>query len=102
MILYPNLGAPLKKSLMPALGFYFAVYGKDVAVARQTTIEVHQGGKVVAEQRRRPGPAGRDRPHPARGHAAHQVARVRRLHAQGLVSDGKQSQSRVASFSVTE
>jgi VWFA-related protein len=102
VILYPNLGAPLKKSLMPALGFYFAVYGKDAAVARQTTIEVHQGGKVVASS-----VAALAQPD-ATGRIQHAGTLPIKSLASGdytlkvSVSDGKQSQSRVASFSVTE
>ena len=102
VILYPNLGAPLKKSLMPALGFYFAVYGHDVAVARKTTIEVHQGDKVVASSvadLAAPDATGRIQ------HAG--TLPIKSLAAGNYtlkvsVSDGKASQSRVAAFSVAE
>jgi VWFA-related protein len=48
-ILYPSLGLPFRKSAQPAIGFYFAVYGaKDAPPARNASIEVRQGAKVVA------------------------------------------------------
>jgi len=48
-ILYPNMGAPFRKSVQPAVGFYFAVYGpKGAAGVRSAAIEVRQGAKVVA------------------------------------------------------
>jgi VWFA-related protein len=102
VILYPNLGVPLKKSLMPALGFYFAVYGKSVASARKTTIEVQQGGKVVASSvvdLAAPDATGRIQ------HAG--TLPIKALAAGDYtlkvsVSDGGQSESRMASFTVTE
>jgi VWFA-related protein len=102
VILYPNLGAPLKKSLMPALGFYFAVYGKDVASARNTTIEVQQGGTSVASTVAALGAPD------ATGRIQHAGTLPIKSLAPGnytlkvSVSDGKQSESRVAAFSVTE
>jgi hypothetical protein len=48
-IVYPNLGEPFHKSVMPALGFYFTAYtGKDEA-PRQATIELIQNDKVLAK-----------------------------------------------------
>jgi VWFA-related protein len=102
VILYPNLGAPLRKSVMPALGFYFAVYGKDLASARRTTIEVHQGGKVVASS------VADLAPPDASGRIQHAGTLPIKSFAVGdytlkvSVSDGKQSESRVAAFSVAE
>jgi VWFA-related protein len=102
VILYPNLGAPLKKSVMPALGFYFAVYGKDVASARKTTIEVHQGGKVVASS------VADLAPPDATGRIQHAGTLPIKSFAPGdyalkvSVTDGTRSESRMAAFSVTE
>jgi len=48
-ILYPNLGVPFRKSVQPAVGFYFTVYlGKGAAGAHTASIEVRQGAKVMA------------------------------------------------------
>jgi VWFA-related protein len=46
-MLYPSLGLPFRKSAVPAVGFYFSVYGKG-ASAGKATVEVRQGAKVVA------------------------------------------------------
>lgn len=102
VILYPNLGVPLNRSLMPALGFYFAVYGKDLAGARKATIEVQQGGKSVVS-------TVADLAAPdATGRIQHAGTLPLKALASGdytlkvSVSDGKQSESRVAAFTVTE
>jgi VWFA-related protein len=49
VMLYPSLGLPFRKSAVPAVGFFFSVYGKDAAAMRKAKIEVQQGGKVVAQ-----------------------------------------------------
>jgi VWFA-related protein len=102
VILYPNLGTPLKKAVTPALGFYFAVYGKDLSAARKTTIEVQQGGKVLAS-------TVADLAAPdAGGRIQHAGALPLKALAAGdytlkvSVSDGKSSETRAASFTVTE
>jgi VWFA-related protein len=49
-ILYPNMGAPFRKSAVPALAFYFSAYGgKDAAGPRKATIEVTQAGRVITK-----------------------------------------------------
>ncbi|MET0556697.1 MAG: VWA domain-containing protein [Vicinamibacteria bacterium] len=102
VILYPNLGVPLRKSLVPALGFYFAVYGKEVASARKTTIEVQQAGKVVASS------VADLAPPDASGRIQHAGTLPIKALASGdytlkvSVSDGARSASRSASFVVTE
>jgi VWFA-related protein len=101
-ILYPNLGTPLRKSAMPAVGFFFTVYGKDVAAAKTATIEVVRGSEVVAR-------TTSDLPPPdADGRIQHAGA----LPLKGLtpgdyrltvsVSDGKTTETRMAAFSVVE
>jgi VWFA-related protein len=102
VILYPNLGTPLKKAVTPALGFYFAVYGKDLSTARKTTIEVKQGDKVLAS-------TVADLAAPdAGGRIQHAGALPLKALAAGdytlkvSVSDGKSSETRAASFTVTE
>jgi hypothetical protein len=47
-ILYPCLGVPFRKSTMPAVGFFFSLYGKS-ADAPTATIEVLQGSRTVAK-----------------------------------------------------
>ena len=101
-ILYPNLGTPLRKSLLPAVGFFFSVYGKDVAAAKTATIEVARGGQVVARTTSElpaPDPTGR-------------IQHAGALPLKGLapgeyrlkvsVSDGRSVESRDASFTVVE
>jgi VWFA-related protein len=102
VILYPNLGTPLKKAVTPALGFYFAVYGKDLTGARKTTIAVQQGEKVLAStvaELAAPDAGGRIQ------HAG--TLPLKSLAAGDYtlkvsVSDGKSSETRTASFTVTE
>jgi VWFA-related protein len=48
-IVYPNLGEPLHKSTMPALGFYFTAYSGAEGAPRQATIELIQDDKVLAK-----------------------------------------------------
>jgi hypothetical protein len=48
VMLYPNLGTPLRKSVAPVLGFFFSVYGKSTAPGPRATLEIQQGSKVVA------------------------------------------------------
>jgi VWFA-related protein len=45
--LYPSLGAPFKKSAVPALGYFFSVYGKDTPTTRTATIEVQEGSRTL-------------------------------------------------------
>ena len=49
VMLYPNLGTPLRKSVSPVLGFFFSVYGQGAAPGQQATLEIAQGAKVVAK-----------------------------------------------------
>jgi hypothetical protein len=49
VMLYPNLGTPLRKSVAPVLGFYFSVYGTGAAGAPSATLEIQQGVKVMAK-----------------------------------------------------
>jgi hypothetical protein len=46
MLVYPNLGDPLRKSAAPAMGFYFTARGP--ANARKAQIEIARGGEVTA------------------------------------------------------
>ena len=48
VMVYPNLGTPLRKSVAPVLGFFFSVYGLTAAPGQRATLEIQQGGKVVA------------------------------------------------------
>jgi VWFA-related protein len=48
-ILYPNMGEPFRKSLMPALGFYFNVYCPDVTPPKQAIVELVKNGQVTAK-----------------------------------------------------
>jgi VWFA-related protein len=52
-ILYPNMGAPFRKSATPNLGFFFTVYGVPAGTAPKATIEVFRGeqgaGRVTAD-----------------------------------------------------
>ena len=48
-IVYPNLGEPLHKSVMPALGFYFTVWTGDGPPPTQATIELIKGEQVIAK-----------------------------------------------------
>jgi VWFA-related protein len=101
-ILYPNLGTPLRKSATPAVGFFFSVYGRDLAAARQASIELSRGADVLAR-------TTSDLPAPdAGGRIQHAGA----LPLKGLVpgdyrlrvsvSDGRTTQTRDAAFSVVE
>ena len=88
--------------MTPALGFFFAVYGKDLTAARKTTIEVKQGDKVLAS-------TVADLAAPdAGGRIQHAGALPLKALAAGdytlkvSVSDGKSSETRAASFTVTE
>jgi hypothetical protein len=51
-ILYPNMGEPFRKSVNPALGFFFSVYGAKTPTPK-ATIEVYRGdqraGQVTAD-----------------------------------------------------
>jgi hypothetical protein len=49
VMLYPSLGAPFRKSAVPAGGFFFSVYGTADDAPRQATIEVRQAAKVIAQ-----------------------------------------------------
>jgi len=49
VMLYPNLGTPIKKSVAPVLGFYFSAYGKGAGPGQRATLEIQQGTKVVAK-----------------------------------------------------
>jgi VWFA-related protein len=48
VMLYPNLGTPVRKSVAPVLGFFFSVYGKSAAPGQRATLEIQQGPKVMA------------------------------------------------------
>ena len=74
------MGAPFRKSVTPAVGFFFAVYGQDVAAARKATIEVSRGTQVLASTTSElpaPDPSGRIQ---HAGHAPVEGVRARRLH----------------------
>jgi hypothetical protein len=100
-ILYPSLGAPFRKSAMPAVGFFFSAYGKGAA-ARTATIEVQQNGRTVAKT---------SSPLPAPD-AAGRIQHAGALPLQGFapgsyilkvaLEDGTASASRAASFTVVE
>jgi hypothetical protein len=102
VILYPSMGLPFRKSAMPALGFYFSVYGKNAAAVRQATIEVQQGARVLAKTNSElpPPDAGGRIQHagtlPLKGFAPGEYT------LKVSVSDGESSQSRVAAFTVVE
>ena len=49
VMLYPNLGTPIRKSQGPVLGFYFSAYGKGAGPGQRATLEILQGAKVVAK-----------------------------------------------------
>ena len=49
VMLYPNLGTPIKKSVAPVLGFFFSAYGKGAGPGQRATLEIQQGTKVVAK-----------------------------------------------------
>lgn len=50
LLVYPNLGEPIRKSASKQLGFYFNVYpAKGAADAPQLTLEVWQGDKSLAK-----------------------------------------------------
>ena len=49
VMLYPNLGTPIRKSVAPVLGFFFSVYGQSAGPAPRATLEIQQGAKVVAK-----------------------------------------------------
>ena len=48
-ILYPNLGEPIHKSVMPNLGFYFTAYGAGSEGTARATIELVKGQQVIAK-----------------------------------------------------
>jgi VWFA-related protein len=49
-ILYPNMGQPFRKSVSPALGFFFTVYGATGAAApRQASLEVYRDGALAGQ-----------------------------------------------------
>jgi VWFA-related protein len=101
-IVYPNMGMPLKKSTMPNLGFYFAVYGKNAATAKSATIELHQGDKML-------GKIAAPLPAPdAKGRIQHAGALPLSAFSPGSytlkvsVNDGPSVVSRAAAFTVVE
>ena len=49
VMVYPNLGTPLRKSVAPVLGFFFSVYGNSASSGQRATLEIQQGPKVVAK-----------------------------------------------------
>jgi VWFA-related protein len=49
VMVYPNLGTPLRKSIAPVLGFFFSVYGLKSATGQRATLEILQGSKVMAK-----------------------------------------------------
>jgi hypothetical protein len=55
VMLYPNLGTPLRKSAAPVLGFFFSVYGPGVA-GQRATLEIQQGTRVMAKTQTDLGP----------------------------------------------
>jgi hypothetical protein len=48
VMLYPNLGTPVRKSVAPVLGFFFSVYGKGSVTGLSATLEILQGLRVMA------------------------------------------------------
>jgi hypothetical protein len=49
-MLVPNMGDPIRKSVNPALGFFFTVYGvKEGTERRKATIEVLRGGQAAGQ-----------------------------------------------------
>jgi VWFA-related protein len=49
VMVYPNLGTPLRKSMAPVLGFFFSVYGLQSATGHRATLEILQDSKVMAK-----------------------------------------------------
>ena len=49
MVLYPNMGTPVRKSLTPSLGFYFAAYADPSAPPKQALVELLKGEAVAAK-----------------------------------------------------
>jgi VWFA-related protein len=49
VMLYPNLGNPIRKSVAPVLGFFFSAYGKGAGPGQRATLEIQQGTKVLAK-----------------------------------------------------
>ena len=49
VMLYPNLGTPIRKSVAPVLGFFFSAYGKGAGPGQRATLEIQQGTKVLAK-----------------------------------------------------
>ncbi|PYP99118.1 MAG: hypothetical protein DMF82_25800, partial [Acidobacteria bacterium] len=65
-LIYPNMGEPYRKSVSPAVGFFFAVYGvKDATTPAKATIEVYRGDQGPASMRA-PCPFRVSRPAPTR------------------------------------
>ena len=101
-ILYPSLGTPFHKSATPAVGFYFAVYGRNAAALQRATIEVHQGSRVVANTT---SPLSAP---DATGRIQHAGAVPLKSLAPGAytmkvsVGEGRALQARTASFTVAE
>ena len=49
VMLYPNLGTSIRKSVAPVLGFFFSAYGKGAGPGQRATLEIQQGTKVLAK-----------------------------------------------------
>jgi hypothetical protein len=102
VMLYPNLGTPIRKSVAPVLGFFFSVYGQGAAPGQRATLEIQQGAKVIAKTTTELG--ARD----AKGRSQNAGALPVSSLAPGAytlkvsVADGQGVQVREAPFTVTE
>lgn len=101
MLVYPNLGDPLRKSVAKALGFYFTARGH--ANARKGQLEVVRNGQVISS-------VPLDLPAPdASGLMQHAGTLSLQSFAAGvyeirltLLADNERLASRAASFTVAE
>jgi VWFA-related protein len=102
VMVYPNLGTPIRKSVAPVLGFFFSVYGLSAAPGQRATLEIQQGGKVVARTTTDLGPPN------AQGRSQNAGALPLGTIAPGAYSlrvsvpDGAGVQTREAAFTVAE
>ena len=102
VMLYPNLGTAIRKSVAPVLGFFFSVYGPNTAPGQRATLEIQQGAKVIAKTTTELG--ARD----ARGRSLNAGALPLNSLPPGAytlkvsVADGQGVQAREAPFTVVE
>ena len=100
--LYPSLGTPFKKSAVPALGYFFSVYGKDTATTRAATIEVQEGSRTLVRSTTALAPPD------AEGRIQHAGTLPLRSFKPGSytlrvsIGDGAALQSRQATFTVVD